>query len=545
MWSRMAHWGLSPTELVDKRAFLQRRVALYAKVLFVLLFTLYIIDVAVILTTQMWGTTELSLLWGTLVYVGLFAPFGVVWRVARRGERPGWVLALMEVGCTLLACGSCVAAIASGRYWIAAERGGSLMIAALLLAIVMVLVMRAALVPSSTARTLGLGLLIAAAAAAAGYVAFGDTEAAAPQLSTRWEAAMMLGLWVAVFAVITAVNSRVLYGLHAHVRGAMRIGQYTLEEKIGEGGMGAVYRGRHALLRRSIAVKLLPPDKAGERAIRHFEQEVQQTSQLTHPNTVRIHDFGRTPDGIFYYVMEYLDGLTLRELVELDGVQPPGRVIRILAQAAHALAEAHGAGLIHRDIKPANILLVNRGGVADFVKLVDFGLVRRLEADGHVEQSRSDRIEGTPLYIAPEVVTAPQDVDGRADIYALAAVGYFLLTGSEVFEGNSPVEVLAKHLEVKPEPPSVRLGGPVPGDLEQLILQCLEKKPEDRPRSARALWEALRSCDDARGWRLEQAQQWWEDNAAALDGLRRRRQASVAQHTPDRGALTVALAGRH
>ena len=196
------------------------------------------------------------------------------------------------------------------------------------------------------------------------------------------------------------------------------MGQYTLLEKIGEGGMGAVYRANHAMLRRPTAVKLLPPERAGAERVQRFEREVQLTSQLTHPNTISIFDYGRTPDGVFYYAMEYLEGVTLEQLVSIDGPQPAGRVIHVMRQVAASLSEAHGIGLVHRDIKPSNVILVaERGGAHDVAKVVDFGLVKEMEEDAGL--TREGRLAGTPHYLAPEVITSSRDVVPQSDLYAL------------------------------------------------------------------------------------------------------------------------------
>ncbi|HEU5061308.1 MAG TPA: serine/threonine-protein kinase, partial [Kofleriaceae bacterium] len=224
----------------------------------------------------------------------------------------------------------------------------------------------------------------------------------------------------------------------------------------------------------------------------------------------------------FYYAMELLEGASLDEIVEIDGPQPEERVIHLLDQAAASLAEAHDAGLIHRDVKPGNILVVDRGGIADLVKVVDFGLVKYvgLNADGgaHSEPALSvaDTITGTPLYMAPEAIAEPETVDARADLYALGAVGYWLLTGKHVFGGRSIVEVLGHHMHSEPIPPSRRLGAPVGADLEAVLLACLAKRPEDRPASAHLLRERLRACAAAGRWTAERAAAWWAANRHRL-----------------------------
>lgn len=321
-------------------------------------------------------------------------------------------------------------------------------------------------------------------------------------------------LW-GIAVAMAAGFSQTLYGLRKAVNDIRRLGQYTLEKKLGEGGMGVVYRASHAMLRRPTAIKLLLPDRAGKEALIRFEREVQRTAMLTHPNTVTVFDYGRTTDGIFYYAMELLEGASLDEIVEIDGPQSEGRVIYLLEQAAASLAEAHDAGLIHRDVKPGNILVVDRGGISDLVKVVDFGLVKDvgpMASGGATPEpalTMANAITGTPLYIAPETLTAPLTVDARADLYALGAVGYWLLTGTHVFGGNSIFEVCAHHMHSVPDAPSSRLGAAVTEDLEVLLLACLAKRPEDRPASAHVLRERLRACASAGSWSNARAAEWW------------------------------------
>jgi eukaryotic-like serine/threonine-protein kinase len=321
-------------------------------------------------------------------------------------------------------------------------------------------------------------------------------------------------LW-GIAVAMAASFSQMIHGLRKEVRDIRRLGQYTLEKKLGEGGMGVVYRASHAMLRRPTAVKLLLPDRSGKADLARFEREVRRTAMLTHPNTVTVFDYGRTTDGVFYYAMELLEGATLDEIVEVDGPQPEERVIHLLEQAAGSLAEAHDAGLIHRDVKPGNILVVDRGGISDLVKVLDFGLVKYVgfgasgEAASQPALTMDNTITGTPLYIAPEAVTTPEAVDARTDLYALGAVGYWLLTGTHVFGGRSIVEVLGHQMHSVPDPPSTRLGAPVAADLEAVLLACLAKRPEDRPSSAAVLRERLRACASAGRWTNARAAQWW------------------------------------
>jgi serine/threonine-protein kinase len=233
------------------------------------------------------------------------------------------------------------------------------------------------------------------------------------------------------------------------------------------------------------------------------------TAQLTHPNTVAIFDYGRTPEGVFYYAMEYLEGGDLEQTIAYTGVLPPGRVIWILEQVCSALAEAHDLALVHRDIKPSNVILCERGRDGDVAKLLDFGLVKDLNAaDGGL--THDEAITGTPLYISPESITSPERVDGRSDLYSLGAVAYFLLTGTPPFSGNTIVEICAHHLHSVPEPPSQRRDD-VPHDLEAVILRCLDKDPQARYQSALQLRAALGACADAATWNTQSAADWWTE----------------------------------
>ncbi|WP_397568829.1 serine/threonine protein kinase [Schlesneria sp. T3-172] len=295
---------------------------------------------------------------------------------------------------------------------------------------------------------------------------------------------------------------------------AMQLGQYALEEKLGSGGMGTVYKARHALLRRPTAVKLLSLEQMSESAVARFEREVQLTSSLSHPNTVSIFDYGRTPDGIFYYVMEYLDGMNLDDLVRRFGPVPEARLVYLLKQACGALGEAHAAGLVHRDIKPANIFLTSRGGLFDFVKVLDFGLVKTLTAASEANLTNPNSVTGTPYYLSPEGVNRPDQVDTRSDVYALGAVAYYLLTGTHVFEGGTVVEICLKHTRETPETPSQRRGQPVSPQLESLIMKCLAKSPDERPKDASDLLRTLESLEVTGTWTETHAQLWWESHAS-------------------------------
>jgi hypothetical protein len=322
--------------------------------------------------------------------------------------------------------------------------------------------------------------------------------------------ALLLTGAVAIF-VFSIVLARLNRSARLAAVKAQKLGQYTLDEKIGEGGMGVVYRGHHAMLQRPTAIKLLHAERTTDQAIARFEREVKLTSQLNHPNTIVIYDYGRTPEGVFYYAMEYLEGVNLNQLVEQEGPQPEGRVVHILAQVCASLSEAHNAELIHRDIKPANILLNQRGGVPDFVKLLDFGLVKSLDSQQQTQITTAGDVTGTPLYLSPEGFQNPQQVDLRTDLYAVGAVGYYLLTGKPPFDGTI-IQIIRDHVEKAPLRPSERLGQRVAEDLEEILLRCLEKDQAARFQSAELLRTALLESSAASTWSEDDSKACWERN---------------------------------
>jgi serine/threonine-protein kinase len=522
----------------EARAFLQTRVALFWKVMcFFMLFA------SVLGAIGAFKDPGADL----VVDLALAALAGACWWLCRGGPRSTrFSRAVEAVGLVLFFSGASLL----GRYVLVGfvrERAlgtseGTLMADAYLSSLGLVgsalmIVIRSALIPSSPRRTIlytamaGVPVLVTPSllvpAAQGGFALRPLDSGAFP-----WLPAGLLIVWS--FVIITStVISRVIYGLRAEVREARRLGQYVLEHKIGEGGMGEVYRARHGMMRRPSALKLLRPEHASESSLVRFEREVQLTARLTHPNTITLFDYGRTDDGVFYYAMELLEGEDLQRLVEVFGAQAEGRVVRILSMACGALAEAHAIGLIHRDIKPANIMLCTQGGERDVVKLLDFGLVKQIAVEEDVNVSVASTLTGTPLYMAPECILAPEAVDARTDLYALGAVAYFLLTGTEVFKGQSLVEVCSRHLHEVPEPMAVR-GVAVSPQLEAVVRSCLEKKPELRPQSAGELRQRLEACA-IEPWDGDKARSWWLEHQAALD-------ADVSRSAA--GARIIAVDGR-
>jgi serine/threonine-protein kinase len=336
--------------------------------------------------------------------------------------------------------------------------------------------------------------------------------------------ALQFFFWVVfpylLVTLMAYVGARVIYSLGRAVTEARELGSYRLVERLGGGGMGEVWRARHHLLARPAAIKVIRPITGGssEDAVRRFEREAQVTAGLTSPHTVQLFDFGIADDGGFYYVMELLDGLDLQSLVERFGPVPPERAIYLVRQVCHSLAEAESYGLVHRDIKPANLFLCRYGGEHDFLKVLDFGIVKQAEdvmQTGALGLTRDNMLHGTPGYIAPEQALGSAPVDRRADIYATGCVAYYLLTGAPVFTGDTPMAVVVHHAHTPPSPPSERATTPIPAALDQLVMACLAKDPAERPQSARELSRRLADIPDVTPWTEERAHEWWETHQGA------------------------------
>jgi serine/threonine-protein kinase len=491
----------SPSE--DARNFYQQRLALTFLIGFALSLAFLVGNLAAVAAVEGHLLAELR---RRAFHVAATAVLGAAAWVLRRRRLSHRQLEVVDMGLVLLV--TLTIAINAGLNLIRIVSVFNLALVTGLIA-----VLRAVVVPSTAARTLTLGLAQSALTCTIFVLsAYHPAWPVVQRGHADWPMPYQLasfGLWLGALVATATVASRVIYRLRREVRAARQLGQYVLGEKLGEGGMGVVYRATHALLRRETALKLLPPDRVDPGTIRRFEREVVETARLRHPSTVAIYDYGRTPDGVFYYAMEYLDGLTVGELVEREGPLPPGRVVCLLAQVCASLEEAHSMGLVHRDIKPANVMVIGRPAAWDLVKVLDFGLVKSAAPlDGGASLTGVDQVTGTPLYMAPETIAQPDAAGPRSDLYAVAAVGYYLLTGHHVFEGASAIEIYAAHLHTAPLPLHERLGWDLPEDLEALILRGLAKSPGDRPASAAAFREALLHCDIS-PWTAEDARGWW------------------------------------
>jgi serine/threonine-protein kinase len=328
-----------------------------------------------------------------------------------------------------------------------------------------------------------------------------------------------------LIAVLACLIGQRLYGITIKAEASEELGQYRLLAPIGAGGMGEVWKASHDMLARDAAIKLVRPrtSASSERQtqlwIERFRREANVIASLQSPNTIYLYDFGVAPDGQFYYVMELLDGISLDALVSTFGPQPASRVRAILLQICRSLEEAHQLGLIHRDLKPSNVMLCKVALTYDFVKVLDFGLAKCAACEDITQLTMEGTTAGTPGYIAPEVALGEPQIDGRADIYALGCVAYFLLTGTLVFDDPNPMSMALKHVQATPDPPSTRTELPIPADVERIVMQCLEKKPADRPATVRELADRLRACRVPE-WTEEDAAAWWERHLPATSSLR-------------------------
>jgi eukaryotic-like serine/threonine-protein kinase len=449
-------------------------------------------------------------LWVGAIVASLFLSFSVAWMAWRRMLAPA---ALLDVGLIYEVAQSFCIAVAFHEVplRIDAPPRGWTPVAVFILAYPLIVPAtrgKAILATFAAAMMDPLGLLISVAAG-----------------NPKPPAGFLFPLFVptALAAVIAVVLSRLVYQMRAEAEKGHEMGSYRLEELLGRGGMGEVWRASHQLLARSAAIKLIRPESFGSdgrELVKRFEREAKATAALRSPHTVNIYDFGTTEDGTFYYVMELLEGFDLETLVSKFGPQPPERSVHILVQACHSLAEAHQGGLIHRDVKPANIYVCRYGLDWDFVKVLDFGLVKNAQLP--VESGRpltvAGVVAGTPGYMAPEMGLGNPDVDWRADIYALGCVGYWLLTGKPVFDaGSSPIQTLMDHIQKQPPAVSQRTDGRIPPELDFILLQCLSKDPNERPQTMQDLADSLKRVPLTEPWTEERVRRWWLDNGTAKE----------------------------
>ena len=471
---------------------------------------------------------------GFWLHASAIVPCLAMWLVCRGGPRPlETVIAAETMGLLFASVGY----IGMGMT-IPPEVGADVITA---FALSFALFSRAVFMPSTARHTAMLGLLIGVPLVGMMALHYRDVDPAMWRMvgyDTRGferstiiiSTALMTTMWWTLTVGLSSIASFVIHRLRSEVSSIRSLGQYQLEHKLGEGAMGVVYHATHGMLKRPTAVKLLRPELGGREVHDLFRREVQLTATLKHPHTITIYDYGRTPEGLFYYAMELLDGASLQDIVEATGPQPVPRVVHVLRDVALALDEAHSVGLIHRDVKPSNIMLTRQGGSDDFVKVLDFGLVKRISDADDSETSDTRSIQGTPQYLSPEGVNTPSEVDARSDIYSLGAVGYYLLTGRPVFEADTVFELCRQHVEAAPPPMSQARGEPVPEPLEQLILSCLAKNKDDRPTSADALADTLDQLD-LPPWTRADAEQWWQRYGPLVEGQRDSIVPRITGHT--------------
>jgi len=434
-----------------------------------------------------------------------------IWLTCRRGRYSARVLNVLDA----------VAIVGSCFCWsLFIETQVAESVSSTVVSVLMTLLTRAIAVPSTATRTLRLSVLaVLPSVAMTGWWITELTRPGAPVPPVNpWITVVFQTLLLAAAVFMATITSRIIYDLRRSVREANELGQYTLEEKLGSGGMGEVWRARHRFLVRAAAIKLIRPEVLApgpaerEVAMRRFEREALATAALRSPHTVQLYDFGQAEDGTLFYVMELLGGIDLEELVTRFGPMPPERAVHLLLQVCDSLAEAHRNGLTHRDIKPANIVVSEAGAELDFVKVLDFGLVRfQPEQPGgaRAKLTAEGSFAGTPAFLAPEIAIGEAAYDHRVDLYAVGCVAYWLLTGELVFSATTVMKMIIDHAHAVPPRPHTRTEQPIPADLEQVIMECLAKDPADRPPGAAELAERLAACKLARPWTRDRAAAWW------------------------------------
>jgi serine/threonine protein kinase len=489
--------------------FVQARLALLGKTVFLLAFGFFVVMNGMLIAGGGFGILPLLVTQANVMHFLAASVMGALWAIARVRPWSPRTLGIFDGGSLLLA-GVALALMAAQPDERQLMAGVS--------ALTVTMMARAVLIPSTATRTFCMSWLASAPLLAVSFIFH---RAVFPGFAPGFLKALISMnalLWLIIAVTLSTVTSRTIYGLRQQVKEASEIGQYTLEEKIGSGGMGEVWRARHRMLIRPAAVKLVTPPQVGsapshdpELRLRRFEREARATAGLKSPHTVQLYDFGVTDDGTLYYVMELLDGMDLDTLIDRFGSVPAERAIHFLLQVCASLEDAHQNGLVHRDIKPANIIVSRIGADWDFVKVLDFGLVKLESArptEANPRLTAEGNVSGTPGFMAPEVVLGNPS-DHRVDIYSLGCVAYWLVTGQLVFEGPGAVKVMSDHIYTPPSPPSSRSESPIPPELDALILECLEKDPDKRPSSASALGARLRAISVATPWTDERAERWW------------------------------------
>ncbi|HEY3498717.1 MAG TPA: serine/threonine-protein kinase [Polyangiaceae bacterium] len=494
--------------------FVQARLALLGKTVFLLAFGFFCVMNTTLVVGGGLGVLPALLTQANVFHFLAALVMAAVWAIASRGSWSLRTLGMLDA-LSLFLAGLGLAAMAA--------QPDEKQLMAGLFALTVTMMARAVLIPSTARRTLCLSSLAAAPLLLVSLLFHH------PQALPGFTPGFLLFLtflnallWMMISVSLSTVTSNTIYGLRRQVKEASAIGPYVLEEKIGSGGMGEVWRARHRMLIRPAAVKLVKARELGSDAgrdselrLRRFEREARATAGLKSPHTVELYDFGVAEDGSLYYVMELLEGMDLDTLVERFGPLPAERAIHLLSQLCASLDDAHCNGVVHRDIKPANLIVSRIGSEWDFLKVLDFGLVKLESAkqkEEGVNLTSDGNVSGTPGFIAPEVVLGTGS-DHRVDLYAVGCVAYWLVTGKLVFEGTQAIKVMFDHVHTAPVAPSSNSAEPIPPELDALILECLEKDPDKRPASAAALRQRFRAIPVAQPWSHERGEKWWSENA--------------------------------
>jgi serine/threonine-protein kinase len=454
---------------------------------------------------QMWGGPT-----NLIAAAGLVISLGMVFVAGRLHEQPE---KLLDVGLAFeIATAALVGAL---NWWVAVPSGMGVSW------ICVIIIFYPAIVPASVGKILATSVI----AASMDPLWFGIGALRGVEYGLSGYELLWSFMPNYVCAFLAVVPAKVIRGLGRRVSRARELGAYQVGDLLGQGGMGDVYRADHRLLARPAAIKLIRPevlgDTGGSRSvvIERFRREAHAAANLRSPHTIELYDFGVSDDGNLYYVMELLEGLNLQELVDRFGPVPPARVVHLLKQACLSLGEAHERGLVHRDIKPSNLVACRMGLAVDFLKILDFGLVKMASEEGTEQANLTSPnvTTGTPAFMPPEIALGNRPLDGRADLYALGCVAYWLLTGHTPFEAPTPVAMLMQHVQEDARPPSEVSELAIPPELDRLVLDCLAKDPDDRPANAGVLYRRLAECPVPDPWDRDRAVAWWGLHLSDLD----------------------------